>query len=129
MGQFHFDVPDAASDFIQRSLWNDAYICGIEGVPWQSRNEFDGSRLTITRGIESSGKLYIACPLEGMGYRSARLGPGHFLRTGDLGPATAMAVWDVNARAVSLAVFTAGPRFSSRSGSKGNASSVPSSRA
>ncbi len=70
MGQFHFDVPDAASDFIQRSLWNDAYICGIEGVPWQSRNQFDGSRLTITRGIESSGKLYIACPLEGMGYRT-----------------------------------------------------------
>lgn len=70
MGQFHFDVPDAASDFIQRSLWNDAYISGIEGVPWQSRNEFHGSRLTITRGIESSGKLYIACPLEGMGYRT-----------------------------------------------------------
>ena len=31
MGQFHFDVPDVASDFIGKSLWNDAYICGIEG--------------------------------------------------------------------------------------------------
>ena len=72
MGQFHFDVPDAASDFIQRSLWNDAYICGIEGVPWQSRNQFDGSRLTITRGIESSGKLYLACPLDGLGYRTSQ---------------------------------------------------------
>jgi len=70
MGLFHFDVPDAASDFIQRSLWNDAYICGIEGVPWQSRNQFDGSRLTISRGIESSGKLYMACPLDGLGYRT-----------------------------------------------------------
>lgn len=70
MGQFHFDVPDTASDFVQQSLWNDAYICGIEGVPWQSRNEFDGSRLTITRGIESSGKLYIACPLPGFGFRT-----------------------------------------------------------
>jgi Glycosyl hydrolase family 10 len=70
MGQFHFDVPDAASDFIGRSLWNDAYICGIEGVPWQSHNLFDGTRLTITRGIESSGKLYMACPLEGLGYRT-----------------------------------------------------------
>jgi hypothetical protein len=70
MGQFQFDVPDSASDFIARSLWNDAYICGIEGVPWQSRAEFDGSRLTITRGIESSGKLYMACPLEGLGYRT-----------------------------------------------------------
>ncbi len=70
MGQFHFDVPDAAGDFIKKSLWNDAYICGIEGVPWQSRNQFDGSRLTITRGIESSGKLFVACPLDGFGYRT-----------------------------------------------------------
>ncbi|MFK8110659.1 MAG: endo-1,4-beta-xylanase [Rubripirellula sp.] len=70
MGQFHFDVSDAASDFIGRSLWNDAYICGIEGVPWESRNQFDGSRLTITRGIETSGKLYMACPLEGLGFRT-----------------------------------------------------------
>ena len=70
MGQFHFDVPEAASDFVKKSLWNDAYICGIEGVPWQSQNRFDGARLTITRGIESSGKLFIACPLEGMGYRT-----------------------------------------------------------
>lgn len=53
--------------------------------------------------IEGQGRV------EGMGYRSARLGPGHYLCTGDLGPATAMAVWDVNARAVSLAVFAAGP--------------------
>lgn len=70
MGQFHFDVPEAASDFLGRSLWNDAYICGIEGVPWQSHNQFDGSRLTITRGIESSGKLFMACPLEGLGFRT-----------------------------------------------------------
>ena len=53
--------------------------------------------------IEGQGRV------EGMGYRSARLEPGHYLRTGDLGPGTALAVWDVNARAVSLAVFTAGP--------------------
>ncbi len=70
MGQFHFDVPDAASDFIGKSLWKDAYICGIEGVPWQSRIEFDGTRLTIARAIESSGKLYMACPLDGIGFRT-----------------------------------------------------------
>ncbi len=70
MGQFHFDVPEPASDLISRSLWRDAYICGIEGVPWQSRNSFDGSHLAISRGIDSSGKLYIACPLEGFGYRT-----------------------------------------------------------
>ncbi len=70
MGQFHFDVPDVAREFVSKSLWKDAYICGIEGVPWQSQSQFDGSRLTITRGIDSSGKLYIACPVEGMGYRT-----------------------------------------------------------
>ncbi|GAA5510736.1 glycoside hydrolase family 10 [Novipirellula caenicola] len=68
MGQFFFDVPETAQDFISRSLWKDAYICGIEGVPWQSRNEFDGSRLTITRGIESSGKLFLTCVVDGVGY-------------------------------------------------------------
>ena len=70
MGQFQFDVPDAATDFINKSLWQNAYICGIEGVPWQSRIEFDGSRLTLTRAIDSSGKLYMACPLEGIGFRT-----------------------------------------------------------
>ncbi len=70
MGQFHFDVPDAASDFMERSLWKDAYICGIEGVPWQSQNQYDGHSLTVTRGIESSGKLYIACLLDDLGYRT-----------------------------------------------------------
>ncbi len=70
MGQFHFDVPDTASDFVSQSLWSDAYICGIEGIPWESRNQFDGSRLTISRGIDSSGKLFIACPLKGLGYRT-----------------------------------------------------------
>jgi hypothetical protein len=70
MGQFHFDVPDAASDFISQSLWGDAYICGIEGIPWQSDNQYDGSRLSISRSIESSGKLYIACPLKEIGYRT-----------------------------------------------------------
>ena len=70
MGQFHFDVPETASDFVAESLWNDAYICGIEGIPWQSRNQFDGSRLTISRSIEASGKLYISCPLKELGFRT-----------------------------------------------------------
>ncbi len=68
MGQFLFDVPDTAKEFVGRALWKDAYICGIEGIPWQSRNEFDGDRLTITRGIESSGKLFITCPVKDVGY-------------------------------------------------------------
>ncbi len=70
MGQFHFDVPSAASDLVRGALWQDAYICGIEGVPWHSNIQFDGSRLTITRGIDSSGKLYLPVALEGIGYRT-----------------------------------------------------------
>jgi hypothetical protein len=70
MGQFHFDVPSTASDQLDAVLWQDAYICGIEGVPWHSNIRFDGERLTIHRGIDSSGKLYLAVPLEGLGYRT-----------------------------------------------------------
>ncbi|MGB7325063.1 MAG: endo-1,4-beta-xylanase [Rubripirellula sp.] len=71
MGQFYYDVPDSARDFVEKSLWNDAYICGIEGVPFQSRSQFDGNRLTISRpGIDSSGKLFLACLIPGIGYRT-----------------------------------------------------------
>ena len=70
MGQFHFDVPEAAKDFVEQSLWRDAYLCGIEGVPWRCENVLRGSRLSISREISSSGKLYLACPIEGIGYRT-----------------------------------------------------------
>ena len=70
MGQFLFDVPPEATDFVSQSLWKDAYICGLEGVPWQSHQEFDGERLTLTRTIGSSGKLFMACPIEGLGFRT-----------------------------------------------------------
>ena len=70
MGQFLFDVPDATSRFVKQSLWQDAYVCGIEGIPWQSTSKFDGERLTVTRGIDSSGKLFLACPIDGLGYRT-----------------------------------------------------------
>ncbi|KAA1258456.1 hypothetical protein LF1_09760 [Rubripirellula obstinata] len=69
MGQFKFDVPEEARDFVERSLWKDAYICGIEGVPFQSRNQFDGSQLTISREISNSGKLHMTCPVPGIGNR------------------------------------------------------------
>lgn len=70
MGQFNFDVPNAARPFIERSLWKDAYVCGIEGVPWQSKSMFDGRRFSLVRSIESSGKLFITCPVNGIGYRT-----------------------------------------------------------
>lgn len=95
MGQMHFHVPDAAAGFFHASRWEDAYLCGMEGVPWQTRNVFDrhessgttafdsardvpasvrassqaGGRLTLTRCVDTSAKLLITCPIEKIGYR------------------------------------------------------------
>ena len=69
MGQFKFEVPESARDFVAQSLWKDAYVCGIEGIPFQSHNQFNGSRLTIAREISNSGKLHMTCPIPGIGYR------------------------------------------------------------
>ncbi len=95
MGQMHFHVPDAAAGFFHASRWEDAYLCGMEGVPWQTRNVFHphesagvaavdsardlpssfrssaqaGGRLTLTRGVDTSAKLLITCPIEKIGFR------------------------------------------------------------
>ena len=69
MGQHVFHVPDAAGDFIAQSLWKEAYICGIEGVPFQSINTLSGNQLTFHREISNSGKLHMTCPVHGVGYR------------------------------------------------------------
>ncbi len=95
MGQMHFHVPDAAAEFFHASRWQDAYLCGIEGVPWQTRNVFHphesvglgpvtaahdlptefvtgrhpGGRLTFNRSVNTSAKLLITCPIDGIGYR------------------------------------------------------------
>ena len=69
MGQLVFNVPDAARDFISQSLWKDAYICGIEGVPFQSINTLTDHQLTFRREISNSGKLHMTCPVQGVGYR------------------------------------------------------------
>lgn len=89
MGQMHFHVPEAAADFFHRSRWSDAYLCGIEGVPWQTRNLFrpagDSSVLprevgsdeklagpgtfTLNRSVDTSAKLFITCPVDQIGFR------------------------------------------------------------
>ncbi|TWU19633.1 endo-1,4-beta-xylanase [Allorhodopirellula heiligendammensis] len=95
MGQMHFHVPDAAAGFFHASRWEDAYLCGMEGVPWQTRNVFHpteasgvaavdaardlpagfrssasaGGRLTLTRGVDTSAKLLITSPIDRIGFR------------------------------------------------------------
>lgn len=70
MGQFHFDVPKPLQDTFEKTRWTNAYICGIEGIPWQCKNSWQDDRLTITRSIETSGKLHIVCQVGDLGYRS-----------------------------------------------------------
>ncbi|MEM6776246.1 MAG: glycoside hydrolase family 10 [Planctomycetota bacterium] len=69
MGQMHFSVPASALDFFEASLWQDAYLCGIEGVPWESHNRFADGRLTLTRGVDASAKLLVTCPVPTIGMR------------------------------------------------------------
>nr|WP_231603172.1 endo-1,4-beta-xylanase [Neorhodopirellula pilleata] len=85
----HFHVPEAASEFFHASRWQDAYLCGIEGVPWQTRSVFrpasdssvlgnhepsgsdvrGGGIFTLNRSVDTSAKLFLTCPVEGIGYR------------------------------------------------------------
>lgn len=70
MGQFHFAVPPDSTQLLQQTLWQDAYICGIEGVPWECKNSIADGVLSISRPVETSGKLYLTCPTRGLGYRT-----------------------------------------------------------
>ncbi len=60
MGQFQFAVPPENQSQLQ--MWESAYICGIEGVPWEGRVTLDDGVLTILRGVDDSGRLYVPFP-------------------------------------------------------------------
>ncbi|MEM9644103.1 MAG: glycoside hydrolase family 10, partial [Planctomycetota bacterium] len=70
MGHFHFEVPPAVNEAFLQARWQDAYICGIEGIPWQCRCRYEDAKLTITRSIDASGKLHLVCPVGQLGDRS-----------------------------------------------------------
>ncbi len=70
MGQFQFEVPEAAGDFFSRSMWSDAYISGMDGVPWFSETAFDGKQFSIQHGLTASGKLNLTWPVPEIGLRS-----------------------------------------------------------
>lgn len=61
MGQFRFAVPPDQIDALD--LWETAYICGIEGVPWEGRVTLDDGILTVHRSVDDSGRLYIPYPV------------------------------------------------------------------
>lgn len=61
MGQFRFAVPSDQIDALD--LWESAYICGIEGVPWEGRVTLEDGILTVHRAVDDSGRLYIPYPI------------------------------------------------------------------
>lgn len=83
MGRFIFEVSsidqvggkskktsNSAADFFARALWQNAYVCGIEGVPFQTDVQLHGNRLVLERGIDASAKLLIPYHIDGIGYRT-----------------------------------------------------------
>lgn len=61
MGQFRFTVPP---DQLQGlDLWDAAYICGSEGIPWEGRVSLEDGILGIERSVDDSGRLFIPYPV------------------------------------------------------------------
>ncbi|MEM9825623.1 MAG: glycoside hydrolase family 10 [Planctomycetota bacterium] len=70
MGHFRFEVPESARGLLDDSLVPDAYLCGIEGVPFQTKVEYDGGAIKLTRNLDSSAKLHLTCRLPKIGLRT-----------------------------------------------------------
>ncbi len=60
MGQLRFRVKDAEE--FDPSIWQTAYVSGLEGIPWASRNTLKDGILSIERKVQESGKLSIVWP-------------------------------------------------------------------
>ncbi|HUP81201.1 MAG TPA: hypothetical protein VM260_21805 [Pirellula sp.] len=65
MGQMRFRVPNAQGYDAQ--IWGTAFVSGIEGIPWASKNRIEDDCLIIDRTVNESGKLSIVWPTEEYG--------------------------------------------------------------
>ncbi|MCY2983154.1 MAG: hypothetical protein NTY15_05890 [Planctomycetota bacterium] len=65
MGQLRFRVPDPES--YDARIWGTAFVSGIEGIPWASKNRVEKDCLIIERAVNESGKLSIVWPTEEYG--------------------------------------------------------------
>lgn len=65
MGQMRFRVPNAES--YDAKIWGTAFVSGIEGIPWASKNRIENDCLIIDRTVNESGKLSIVWPTEEYG--------------------------------------------------------------
>ncbi|MCU0716630.1 MAG: glycoside hydrolase family 10 [Pirellula sp.] len=65
MGQLRFRVRNAES--YDPSIWQTAYVSGLEGIPWSSRNRIENDVFILDRAVNESGKLSIVWPTEEYG--------------------------------------------------------------
>ncbi|MFO1063141.1 MAG: hypothetical protein U0892_04620 [Pirellulales bacterium] len=65
MGALCFQVPNAEK--LDPRVWETAYVTGIEGIPWPCTITLAGSKFSIAREIDESGKLHIVWPTESFG--------------------------------------------------------------
>jgi hypothetical protein len=65
MGQMRFAAP--LRDRLPVGAVADAYLTGMEAVPFPSRNVWEGEQLVITRDVRESGNLHILWDVPGRG--------------------------------------------------------------
>jgi hypothetical protein len=65
MGPLRFRVPNARA--YDSQIWSTAFVSGIEGIPWASRNRIEDDCLVIERKVAESGKLSVIWPTEEYG--------------------------------------------------------------
>ena len=65
MGLLRFRVPSAHE--YDPQIWSTAFVSGIEGIPWASKNRIENDCLVIERAVNESGKLSIVWPTEEYG--------------------------------------------------------------
>ena len=74
MGQMRFLAPQR--DRVSREVAQRAYMAGIEGIPWHSRNSWQNDELVIQRELGDSGNLHVPWLVEGHGdYVMDAVGP------------------------------------------------------
>lgn len=65
MGLTNFHVPQP--DRLSPSAVRQCYMQGIDAIPWESKNQFEDNTLTILRGTNESGNLFIPWRVDGRG--------------------------------------------------------------
>ncbi len=64
MGQMRFY---ATQDAIPRHAWEQAYLAGLEAIPWRSSNHWADGTLCLERDVSDSGSLHIPWRVPGLG--------------------------------------------------------------